>query len=293
MRKIRGFSKERPIYFLSHKLSKTQQQYSVIEKEAYAVVYALQKLHHFLHNSKFTIYTDHAPLQYLLKGDIRNKRIQQWALAIAGYDCEIQYIKGSMNNIANFLSRMPVQVGEENASGNEEPQIDDRYLEVNVINSDKIDPKAFVASKLPDVDLLDELLPKLGHFDMSVEQNKDKLIVEIKKQLEENTGTNTIQNNYIHLDNIVYYLSNADADPVLRLYIPSHLRKYVIRQYHDLNGHIGTERCFCTIKSKYFWPNLFKDLHAYINNCIRCQTRNARQIRAPLQETYLRFRLVG
>ena len=184
---VRGFSKERPIYFLSHKLSKTQQRYSVIEKEAYAVVYALQKLHHFLHNSKFTIYTDHAPLQYLLKGDIRNKRIQQWALAIAGYDCEIQYIKGSMNNVADFLSRTPVQVGEENqsltenASGNEEPQIDDRYLEVNVINSDKIDPKAFVASKLPDVDLLDEPLPKLGHFDMSVEQNKDKSIVEIKK----------------------------------------------------------------------------------------------------------------
>ena len=288
---VRGFSKERPIYFLSHKLSKTQQRYSVIEKEAYAVVYALQKLHHFLHNSKFTIYTDHAPLQYLLKGDIRNKRIQQWALAIAGYDCEIQYIKGSMNNVADFLSSTPVQVGAENqsltenASGNEEPQIDDRYLEVNVINSDKIDPKAFVASKLPDVDLLDEPLPKLGHFDMSVEQNKDKSIVEIKKHLEENTGTSTIHNNYIHLDNTVYYLSNADADPVLRLYIPSHLRKYVIRQYHDLNGHIGTERCFYTIKSKYFWPNLFKDLHAYINNCIPCQTRNARQIRAPLQET--------
>ena len=60
---------------------------------------------------------------------------------------------------------------------------------------------------------------------------------------------------------------------------------YVIRQYHDLNGHIGTERCFYTIKSKYFWPNLFKDLQAYINNCIPCQTRNGRQIRAPLQET--------
>ena len=194
----------------------------------------MQKLHHFLHNSKFTIYTDHAPLQYLLKGDIRNKRIQQWALVIAGYDCEIQYIKGSMNNVANFLSRTPVQVGEgnqiltENMSGNEEPQIDDRYLEVNVINSDKIDPKAFIASKLPDVDLLDEPLLKLGHFDMSAEQNKDKSIVEIKNHLEENTGTNTVQNNYIHLDNIVYYPSNTDADPVLRLYVPSHLRKYVI-----------------------------------------------------------------
>ena len=32
-----------------------------------------------------------------------------------------------------------------------------------------------------------------------------------------------------------------DNDPILRLYIPQHLRDVVIRQYHDWNGHMGID----------------------------------------------------
>ena len=41
---IPGVPEEVPIYFLSHKLSPTQQRWPMIEKEAYAIVYALEKL---------------------------------------------------------------------------------------------------------------------------------------------------------------------------------------------------------------------------------------------------------
>ena len=53
---------ENSIYFLSHKLSDTQSMWSTIEKEAYAIHYALQKLDHCLHGAKFTIRCVHAPL---------------------------------------------------------------------------------------------------------------------------------------------------------------------------------------------------------------------------------------
>lgn len=43
----------------------------MIEKEAYAIHYALQKLHHYLHESEFTIKTDHQPLKYLLESDVK------------------------------------------------------------------------------------------------------------------------------------------------------------------------------------------------------------------------------
>ena len=35
---------EKPFYFLSHKLSSSQQKWSTIEKEAFAVTYALEKM---------------------------------------------------------------------------------------------------------------------------------------------------------------------------------------------------------------------------------------------------------
>ena len=102
-----GVKNEKPIYFLSHKLSKTQSKWSTIEKEAFAIHYALQKLDHYLHNAEFTIFTDHRPLKYLLESPMQNKKIQLWALGIAGYNCKIEWLMGTDNTIADFLSRRP------------------------------------------------------------------------------------------------------------------------------------------------------------------------------------------
>ena len=82
---------EIPIYLLSHELSYTQQRWSVIEKEEYAIVYALQKLDYYLNSALFTIKTDHKPLKYLLKADWTNKKIQQGTLKITRYNCTIKY----------------------------------------------------------------------------------------------------------------------------------------------------------------------------------------------------------
>ena len=65
---------EKPIYFLSHKLSDSQVRWSTIEKEAFAIFYSL--LHFYLCNAQFTIKTYHMPLIYLLKSLSANKKIQ-------------------------------------------------------------------------------------------------------------------------------------------------------------------------------------------------------------------------
>ena len=66
---VPGIPEEIAIYFLSHKLTFTQQRWPVIEKEVYAIVYALQKLDYYLNGAQFTIKTDHKPLKYLFKAD--------------------------------------------------------------------------------------------------------------------------------------------------------------------------------------------------------------------------------
>ena len=57
---------EKPIYHLTHKLSRSQCKWSVVEKEAFGIHFALQKLDYYLHNAQFVIKTDHKPLKYLL-----------------------------------------------------------------------------------------------------------------------------------------------------------------------------------------------------------------------------------
>ena len=99
---------EKPIYYLSHKLSPTQTRWSTIEKEAFANKWALEKLDHYLHNAKFTIKTDHKPLQYILESRYNNKKLDLWALHIAAYNCTIEHIPGRFNNVADMLSRTPL-----------------------------------------------------------------------------------------------------------------------------------------------------------------------------------------
>ena len=45
------------------------------EKEAYAIVYALEKLNYYLSGATFVIKTEHKPLQYLFEADWTNKKI--------------------------------------------------------------------------------------------------------------------------------------------------------------------------------------------------------------------------
>ena len=53
---------EKVIQYLSHQLYKGQQKWPTIEREAYAIVYSIKKLRHYLFGAKFTVFTDHKPL---------------------------------------------------------------------------------------------------------------------------------------------------------------------------------------------------------------------------------------
>ena len=49
---------------------------------------------------------DYKPLKYILDSPMQNKKIQLLALSIAGYNTQVEYIKGSEINCADLLSRI-------------------------------------------------------------------------------------------------------------------------------------------------------------------------------------------
>ena len=52
--------------YASRTLMDAEKQYSQLDKEALAIVFGVKKIHHYLHGRKFSIASDHKPLQYLL-----------------------------------------------------------------------------------------------------------------------------------------------------------------------------------------------------------------------------------
>ena len=99
-----------PVAYHSAKLKKHQMNYSTIEKEALALVLALQRFECYLHPSPETIevYTDHNPLAFLQAMKNKNQRILRWALLTQPFNLQIRHIKGVDNLLADTLSRAPV-----------------------------------------------------------------------------------------------------------------------------------------------------------------------------------------
>ena len=85
---------ERPIHYVSKQLTPGQRKWSAIEREAYAIIFALWKLRPYLHGAPFTVYTDHKPLRSLFQCEVKNTRVQRWAMLISEFGCDIQYRKG-------------------------------------------------------------------------------------------------------------------------------------------------------------------------------------------------------
>lgn len=279
---VPGCKNEKPIHFISKKLSKSQSKWPIIEKECFAIFYAVQKLDFYLHNAKFTVRTDHRPLKFLLESPMQNRKVQSWALSIAGYDCTIEYIEGKNNVIADLLSRSPPDKDD----GNETdlvPEVNDYALQVNVINSNEFQPKEF-ARGVPPVSE-ETPRPTLEGFDIVKEQSLDAELVEVANKLRNEVADKSTYRHFMVIDEVLYFISGSDDEPNLRLYVPMQLRKHVLEQYHDSNGHMGTTKVYTAIKVNYYWPNLFKDVYSHVEKCVTCNSRYLKTVKVPLQHT--------
>ena len=56
---------EKPIAFASHTLIPAECNYSQLEKEVLAVIFAVKRFHQYLYGTYFTLYSDHKPLERL------------------------------------------------------------------------------------------------------------------------------------------------------------------------------------------------------------------------------------
>ena len=96
----------RPCRFVSRKLLPRETRYAVIEREALAIVWGLQKLSRFLLGQEFILQTDHAPLRAITSGKSKRSRLCRWALLLQQYSFSVQYLPGHQNVLADYLSRM-------------------------------------------------------------------------------------------------------------------------------------------------------------------------------------------
>lgn len=234
---------------VSRTLNNAERNYSNIEREALAVVWAVTRLRQFLFGRQFTINTDHKPLLTLFG---KNKsipkgisaRICRWAIILMQYDFDIMYVPG--NNIAHVDALTRLKFSDINHNKKEDA---DTELILNVAQ--------FVPSVIDIQSLKQELLTdwsskkiynriisgnwgKCNNFEIPFKQRKDKFTIE---------------------NGIIYYGT--------RIYVPHKLRKKVFQVCHNEN-HSGIQTSINRIKISAWWPGMDRDIESMVKECHTC-----------------------
>ncbi|KAK2721380.1 hypothetical protein QYM36_003607, partial [Artemia franciscana] len=94
--------------FASRALSTTEQNYSQLEKELYAIVFGCKHFHHYIYGRKTIMTTDHCPLETILSRPLHTApaRLQRMMIQIQPYDIEVHYSPGSDIPVPDALSRL-------------------------------------------------------------------------------------------------------------------------------------------------------------------------------------------
>ena len=115
-----------PIAFLSKKLSDVAFRWSIIEKEAYAIYYAVYTYAYYLRVKDFTLETDHRNLLWMECST--TPKIIRWRVYLQSFTWTLLDILGKNNEVADYFSRAMISLVFMSA---DEFYNDDYYVMIN------------------------------------------------------------------------------------------------------------------------------------------------------------------
>ncbi len=81
-----------------------------------------------------------------------------------------------------------------------------------------------------------------------------------------------------NLEGNILYKASFDPDGRLwRLVVPFPLVKELLKEIHETDaGHLGMEKTWKLVKSRYYWPRMYKSVFEFVRSCKTCQLYNRR-----------------
>nr|GEW17038.1 reverse transcriptase domain-containing protein [Tanacetum cinerariifolium] len=94
----------RTIHYASKTMTEAESNYTLMEKETLAVVYAFEKFLSYLIMNKSIVYTDHSAIKYLFSKKDSKVRLLCWVLLLQEFKFKVIDTKGAENLGADHLS---------------------------------------------------------------------------------------------------------------------------------------------------------------------------------------------
>ena len=239
--------KERVIAYASRGLKEHEANYSAYLLEMAAASWGIEHFSVYLVGKRFTLCTDHKPLETLSTTHTKTlNRLQQLMLE---YEFDIEYKKGEDNTVADFLSRNVVEL---------------EWLDAeHAISAVHADLEEFRLAQ--DEDLQAKTIKEFLKLENSVKLTQNKQTQQLAEGCFENE------------DGILMKEIEVNARKRTVVWPPPKLRNAIMETAHITieAGHGGNDRTVNRIKLAYWWPGITADVARFVQSCAVCQRAKA------------------
>ena len=280
------------IEYASRSLTPAEQHYYSSEGECFAVIWAIDRFRYYIEGRHFTLETDNAAVSWLLNKQFTkltgaNGRLARWAYSLMGADFEVKPRRGKDNGAADGLSRGALP-GDPSQSNAFTPSTDDgadiprraeinAYAEVRLSHKRARDgPPVHSNSSATDgsevnvsTDLIERIKQAYRHdplFDALINYSNTAML-----PADQDLATRVMQEfpYYEVHDGLVLRVLGNDKDTLIA--VPRSIVTQVIQHVHETAAHLGVQKTFKTIRTRFFWSPMLADISAIIGACSVCQ----------------------
>lgn len=240
---------EKVVAFASRSLTQFEKNYTPFLLEMAAACWAIDHFHVYLYGRKFTLLTDHRPVEKMSR--LHQKTLNRLQQQMLQYNFVVVYRPGSENEAADALSRNPVD------------SITQAVSRDDLIAMQRQDP------------LIGGIIAYLEEKFLPVNKQEAKQIIQYAAHC-------YIKDKILH-----FLLQRRQHENKMLLFVPPNLRLELIHACHASRfaGHGGADKTVTRLQQKYYWPGMTSDASKFVQNCLTCQRcRSPRNstLRAPL-----------
>lgn len=248
---------ERPIMCVSRSLTQAEKNYSQIDREALAIVFALDRFFMYVYGRKFTLITDNKALthifhQHAALPPMTAARLLRYAAYLANFNYEIKHRPASDHANVDYFSRFSI------------PDVDEigiQELLCHEVTSNQEQTLYQISSPVVTSEIIE------------AETMKDPVLADIISKLrQDSSDKNALE--FTLKDNILFKGN--------RVYIPASLRSIILSELHST--HSGMTKMKQLARRYCYWPSIDSEIDRLVRSCNSCALTQKTPQKAPLHQ---------
>uniref|UniRef100_A0A3B3C1W6 Gypsy retrotransposon integrase-like protein 1 n=1 Tax=Oryzias melastigma TaxID=30732 RepID=A0A3B3C1W6_ORYME len=271
--------KERVIAYASRSLHPTERNdsnYSSFKLELLALKWAVtEKFKDYLTGAKCIVYTDNNPVAHLSTAKLGAVE-QRWVAQLVSFDLEVKYRSGRENVNADALSRHPIQHHLQQPAAITQTGPVTSAIVTGEEEQFSHQPSEWVAAQEADEDIQTvKRYVEQGVYPSHQSGNP------ISK------GTQRLLKQFEKLCIREGVLCRKCIDPntheqLYQIVCPALKCKKIWENYHEATAHAGTGRTLATLRRRFFWVDMEKQVRGFQSGCVVCSLKDRSEPKAPL-----------